>query len=287
MAELAACLQRGRRSRAGVPFLGSTVMVYISSPSSWTMRKEIQQLWESFSLHCLLTSVNSLAIRMLGQAWEQFFSKGPLRKALHSTQELQNMWPQLTSAGAEALSPGFGCGWALPKHRQGLPAPAQEMVGSPLPPMPSLHVSLTHICCRARGRQGTPGRRGAGIPPGIGTGCSGRSHGGCTHCHGCSSSHPSTSCTGRHSPGSWVCTCTPHSRISRGLQGKTFQTRILQRSRSPSLCLCLESPTHPTLSMTPSMGWSRRSCRLVRWDPGPPNSPTWILAGKGRICLGI
>lgn len=78
MAELAACLQRGRRSRAGVPFVVLTVTVYTSSPSSWTMRKEIQQFWESFSLHCLLTPVSSVDTWMFGQAWEQFFSKGPL-----------------------------------------------------------------------------------------------------------------------------------------------------------------------------------------------------------------
>lgn len=131
IAELAACLQMGRRSRAGVPFLRSTVMVYFSSPSSWTMRKEIQQLLESFSLHCLLVPVNFLSIRMLEQAWEQFFSKGPLPKALHSTQELQNRCAQLTSAGAKALSPGFGHSWALRQRRQGLPAPAQEMAGIP------------------------------------------------------------------------------------------------------------------------------------------------------------
>lgn len=71
---------------------------------------------------------------MLGQAWEQFFSKGPLLKNLHSTQELQNKQPQLTSAGAETLSPGFGYSWALPKHRQGLPAPPWD-IGDPRCPL--------------------------------------------------------------------------------------------------------------------------------------------------------
>lgn len=119
------------------------MMVYISSPSSWTIWKDIQQFWESFSLHFLslvLTSVEFVGSWMLRQAWEQFFSKGPLLKNLHSTQELQNKQPQLTSAGAEALSPGFGYSWALPKHRQGY-------WGSPLPPCPLCahhsHVSAT------------------------------------------------------------------------------------------------------------------------------------------------
>lgn len=206
----------------GVPFLGSTMTVYISLPSSWIMRKEIQQFWESFSLHCLLTLVDSSVTWMLGQAWEQFFSKGPLMKPLHSTQELQNRQPQLNSAGAEDLSPGFDCSLALPKYRQSLPAPAQEVGGSPPPLMPSLHVSLTHICHRATGSRGTPGRRGAGSPPSTGSGCSGRSRGCCTRCHGCSSSHLLTSCTGRHCPGTRPCTCTPRSHISHGLRGKTF-----------------------------------------------------------------
>lgn len=186
------------------------------------MWKEIQQFWESFSLHCLLTPVNSLVTWMLGQAWEQFFSKGPLRNAWHSTQELQNRQPQLTPAGAEALSPGFGCGWALPKHRQGLPAPVWEVGGSPAAPMLSPRMSLTCICHRARGSRGNPGRRGAGTRPGTGSGCSGRSRGGCTHCRGCSSSRPLTSCTGRRCPGTRVCTCTPRSRICHGLQGEDF-----------------------------------------------------------------
>lgn len=70
-------------------------------------------------------------------------------------------------------------------------------------------------------------------------------------------------------------------------RGKTFQTRILQRARSPSLCPCLESITHPALCMPSSVGWLRRSCRVVRWDPGPPNPPAWALAGKGSISHGI
>lgn len=76
----------------GVPFLGSTVTVYISSPSSWDMRKEIQQFLESFSLHCRLTVCNFSTYWMFLQASEQFFSSGPLWKALHSTQELQHRW---------------------------------------------------------------------------------------------------------------------------------------------------------------------------------------------------
>lgn len=200
--EPAACPQWGRRSRAGVPLLESTMTVYISSPSSWTMRKEIQQLLESFSLHCLLSSVDSSAVRMLGQAWVQFFAKGPLSKALHSTQELQNSWPQLTSAGAEVLSPGFG-----------------RLAGGGDPRRPPCHLcmSLTRICHRERGSWGTPGRRGAGTAPGTGSGCSGRSHGGCTRSCGCSSSSPWTSCTGRHCPGTRACTRTPRSCTSRGL----------------------------------------------------------------------
>lgn len=230
-------------------------MVYTSSPSSWTMWKEIQQFWESFSLHCLLLALGSADTWMFGQAWEQFFSKGPLSKALHSTQELQNRWPQLTSAGAEALSPGFVCGWALPQHGKGLVAPLQEVRGIPAAhPVPSPHASLTHIYHRARGSQGSPRRRGAGIHPGTGSGCSGRSRGGCTHCGGCSSSHQLTSCTGRHCPGTQACTCTPRSHISHDLRGKTFQTRMLQRSLLPFLCRCLESITHPAFSMPPSTG---------------------------------
>lgn len=60
MAGLAAFLWQGRRSGDGIPLSGSTMMVYISLPSSWTIRKDIQQFWESFSLHFLsfmLTSV--------------------------------------------------------------------------------------------------------------------------------------------------------------------------------------------------------------------------------------
>lgn len=78
------------------------------------------------------------------------------------------LWPQLGSAQAQA-------GLAL--HLPG------RWGRSPPPSVPSQCMSLTHICRRARGSRGTPGRRGAGIPPGTGSGCSGRSRGGCTHCH--------------------------------------------------------------------------------------------------------
>jgi len=126
-------------------------MVYVSLPSSWTMRKEIQQFWESFSLHCLLTSVDFSATWMLGQAWEQFFSKGPLKKNLHSTQELQNRRPQLTSAGAEALSPGFGCGWALPQD--------------PHHPLCHLRVRHSHVSAAGRGAAGAVLAEGGLVSP--------------------------------------------------------------------------------------------------------------------------
>lgn len=77
---------------------------------------------------------------MLGQAWEQFFSKGPLLKNLHSTQELQNKQPQLTSAGAETLSPGFGYSWVCPSTgRACLHLPG--ILG--IPAVPS--VCITHM----------------------------------------------------------------------------------------------------------------------------------------------
>ena len=138
--------------------------VYISSPSSCTMRKEIQQLSESFSLHCLLTPVDLSSTRMLGQAWEQFFWKGPLRKALHSTQELQNRRPELTSAGAEDLSPGFDCAWALPKHRQDLPAPAQE-VGRIPAVLPAVSARITHMYLpQGEGQPGHSWQKGGWYP---------------------------------------------------------------------------------------------------------------------------
>lgn len=179
VAGLAPCLWQDRRSRDGIPLSRSTVTVYVSLPSSWTIWKDIQQFWESFSLHFLsflLVSVVEFVPRwMLGQAWEQFFSKGPLWKNLHSTQELQNKRPQLTSAGAGTLSPGSGYSWALPKHRQGIL----------VIPMPSQRPSLTCACCRVRGSPGTPGRRGAGTLPSTGSGCRGRSRGGCRRSCGC------------------------------------------------------------------------------------------------------
>lgn len=94
--------------------------------------------------------------------------------------------------------------------------------------------SLTRICCRARGSRGTPHRTGADSPPGTGSGCSGRSHGGCTPSPGCSNSLLSTSCTGRRCPGSQTCTCTCHSRSARALWGETSLFMVLQGSGLPT-----------------------------------------------------
>lgn len=273
---LAACLWQGRRSRNGIPLSGLTMTVYISSPSSWIIRKDIQQSWESFSLHFLsfvLTSAEFMDTLMLGQAWEQFFSKGPLLKNLHSTQELQNKQPQPTSAGPETLLPGLGYSWALPKHRQG------QIPGILAAPVPSLSASLTCIDRRVRDRLGTPGRRGAGTFPSTGSGCSGRSHGGCTRVPGCAGgSPPSIAGTGRRCPRIQDGTCTSRSHTAHVLQRKILQ--ILQPARQPSLCPCLESITHPSPSTPPSVGCSRRSYRLVRWDAAAPNPPTGLWHRK-------